>query len=273
MRVYQPFLALLLSVALGTTANCGVRKPKGPITPVPVKLGQRQTGVASWYGHPYHGRITSNGEVYDMELMTAAHPNWAFDTWVKVTNLQNGNDVTVRINDRGPFIKNRIIDLSRAAARQIGMLAPGTARVRVEVVQGRPANQPKPPRPERQPKQPSTPVTTAPVDRSAEIRRRLRRQAAGACPSGPYWAVQIGAFEEEINAERMLGKARERYGAALQLEVMSEGRRLYRVVLGPAESANGAQRLAALVQEEGAAAFARQVGGAEAGGCTASLSD
>jgi rare lipoprotein A len=93
-----------------------------------------ETGRASWYGHPYHGRAAANGEIYDMEKMTAAHRTLPFDTWVRVLNLANDKAVEVRITDRGPFVDGRIIDLSHAAAREIGLIGPGTAEVRVEVV-------------------------------------------------------------------------------------------------------------------------------------------
>jgi rare lipoprotein A len=97
--------------------------------------GWIETGVASWYGEPFHGRRTASGETYDMESMTAAHQTLPFGTVVRVENRDNGRTVEVRINDRGPFVGRRILDLSRAAARRLGMLGPGTARVRVTVVQ------------------------------------------------------------------------------------------------------------------------------------------
>jgi rare lipoprotein A len=96
--------------------------------------GWSETGVASWYGDPFHGRQTASGEVYDMEEMTAAHRTLAFGTVVHVQNRDNGRSTEVRINDRGPFVHGRIIDLSRAAARALDMLGPGTARVRITVV-------------------------------------------------------------------------------------------------------------------------------------------
>lgn len=95
-----------------------------------------EEGVASWYGVPFHGRRTSNGEVYDMREMTAAHRTLPFGAIVRVTNLRNGKQAEVRINDRGPFVANRVIDLSEAAARAIEMVGPGTALVRLEVVAG-----------------------------------------------------------------------------------------------------------------------------------------
>jgi len=100
----------------------------------PVSLGHTETGIASWYGDPYHGRKTASGEVYDMNGWTAAHRTLPFGTWVEVTNLNNAKRVSVRITDRGPFIDGRIIDLSRAAAKQIDMIGPGTARVHLKVV-------------------------------------------------------------------------------------------------------------------------------------------
>jgi len=101
----------------------------------PGSLRRVQEGVASFYGEDFHGRKTANGEMYDMHAMSAAHRALPFNTRVLVTNLDNGKKVEVRINDRGPFIKGRIIDLSYGAARKIGMVGPGTARVRLEVLE------------------------------------------------------------------------------------------------------------------------------------------
>ena len=99
------------------------RAPQGP-----------ETGIASWYGHPYHGRAAADGEIYDMEKMTAAHRTLPFGTWVRVTNLTNDKNVDVRIIDRGPFIDGRIIDLSHSAARAIDLIGPGVARVRIDII-------------------------------------------------------------------------------------------------------------------------------------------
>ncbi len=93
-----------------------------------------ETGLASWYGHPYDGRQASDGEIYDMEKMTAAHRTLSFNTWLRVENVANGKTVDVRITDRGPFIGGRILDLSHAAARQIEMIGPGTAQVRLRLL-------------------------------------------------------------------------------------------------------------------------------------------
>jgi len=93
-----------------------------------------ETGVASWYGEPFHGRPTSSGEIYDMNDLTCAHPSLPFGTRLRVQNLDNGRTATVRINDRGPFAKERIVDVSKRAAEELGMIGPGTARVRITVL-------------------------------------------------------------------------------------------------------------------------------------------
>lgn len=99
--------------------------------------GFTEVGVASWYGPGFHGKTTANGERYNQNAMTAAHKLLPFNTDIRVTNLDNGRSTVVRINDRGPFVANRVIDLSRRAAEQIGMIGPGTARVRLEAVGGK----------------------------------------------------------------------------------------------------------------------------------------
>lgn len=96
--------------------------------------GWSETGVASWYGPGFHGKLTASGERYDMEALTAAHRQLAFGTRLRVRNLDNGRTVDVRVNDRGPFARGRVIDLSRAAARTLGMLGPGTAPVELVVL-------------------------------------------------------------------------------------------------------------------------------------------
>jgi rare lipoprotein A len=106
--------------------------PVGATTSPAAPIVQGEEGIASWYGHPYHGRRAASGEIYNMYDMTAAHRTLPFGTQVKVHDLQNGRDVTVRINDRGPFVEGRIIDLSYAAAQAMGMN--GVANVRLEIL-------------------------------------------------------------------------------------------------------------------------------------------
>lgn len=100
-----------------------------------VKAGDSITGVASYYADKFHGRKTANGETFNMHDLTAAHKTLPFNTIVNVTNLKNNKTVKVRINDRGPFVKNRIIDLSLAAAKELDMLGTGTAEVRIDILE------------------------------------------------------------------------------------------------------------------------------------------
>lgn len=93
-----------------------------------------EEGIASWYGREFHGRRTASGEIYDMHALTAAHRTLPFGTLLEVYNLDNGRSVQVRVNDRGPFVKGRILDLSRAAAEELGMVTAGLARVRIAVL-------------------------------------------------------------------------------------------------------------------------------------------
>jgi rare lipoprotein A len=129
-------LVVLLLTAL-VLAGCAHKKQARRTPPAPVRptrLGDTETGLASWYGHPYHGRRAADGEIYDMETLVAAHRTLPFNTWVRVVNVANQKSVDVRIIDRGPFVDGRIIDLSHAAARQIELLGPGVGPVRLEVI-------------------------------------------------------------------------------------------------------------------------------------------
>jgi rare lipoprotein A len=132
----RPFYAgaVLLTASLALAAGCARRKSPRAAIPKPVSIGWTETGVASWYGVPYDGRRAASGEIFDMRKLTAAHPTLPFDTWVEVSNLQNGKTVNVRINDRGPFVGGRIIDLSFAAAGEIDMVRAGISRVRLKVI-------------------------------------------------------------------------------------------------------------------------------------------
>ncbi len=98
------------------------------------RKGRPQVGMASWYGEEFHGRLTASGEIFDMHKLTAAHRELPLGTRVRVTNLKNRKRVVVKVNDRGPFVQGRIIDLSYGAAKKIGMLADGVVKVRIEVV-------------------------------------------------------------------------------------------------------------------------------------------
>jgi rare lipoprotein A len=134
----RPFhaAAAILAASLAVTAGCGRRVTAHvPVAPPPAApLGWTETGLASWYGIPYDGRRTSSGEIFDMHALTAAHRTLPFNTWLEVTDLQSGKHVNVRINDRGPFVGGRIIDLSMGAADQLGMVRAGLAKVRLKVI-------------------------------------------------------------------------------------------------------------------------------------------
>jgi rare lipoprotein A len=125
-------LLALAAAALACSGNPDPKRYAFPPTESPAP-GTTVEGVASWYGPGYHGKRTSSGERFDQDALTAAHYNWAFGTRVKVTLLSTGRDVVVRVNDRMPGRK-RVIDLSRGAARRIGLIGPGTGRVRLEVL-------------------------------------------------------------------------------------------------------------------------------------------
>jgi len=156
----------------------------------PAPSGYTEEGNASWYGVPFHGRRASNGEIYDMYKLTAAHRTLPFETMVRVTNVNNGKSTVVRITDRGPFVDNRIIDLSFAAAREVESVGPGVVPVRVEVV------------------------------------------SPGVDPTSGFFTVQVGAFRERTNAERLRDRLSATYSPIfIQLYDSPDGV-LYRVRVG-----------------------------------------
>jgi len=155
----------------------------------PAPSGYTEEGEASWYGVPFHGRRASNGEIYDMYKLTAAHRTLPFETMVRVTNLNNGKSTVVRITDRGPFVNNRIIDLSLAAAREVESVGPGVVPARVEVLGG--------------------------VDTTAG-----------------FFTVQVGAFRERANAERLRDSLNASYSPIFIQQYDSPDGVFYRVRVG-----------------------------------------
>ena len=133
VRVLASLLLVVVSIQACTLVG-GPPGPPSPAAPGASPAAWTPTGVASWYGEPFHGRTTASGETYDMNDLTCAHRTLPFGTRLHVRNLENGRTVVVRVNDRGPFVKDRIVDLSRRAARELGMIGPGTARVRITVL-------------------------------------------------------------------------------------------------------------------------------------------
>jgi rare lipoprotein A len=205
----RPRAAVAVLVLLLVFASCGKKRPRlSKLPPVPqVSIGATEEGVASWYGHPYHGRPTSSGEIYDMEKMTAAHRTLPLGTRVIVENVSNGRQVEVRINDRGPFAGNRILDLSHAAARQIEMIGPGTARVRIRVT-GLPDAV-----------RPGFFTVQVGAFQSRENAERLRERLAGEYgsafiqnfndPRGIFYRVRVGRAGAEDDAAALAEKLRQ----------------------------------------------------------------
>jgi len=193
---------LLAGLALGTGCRSAQTVP-GAEQVRERSSGHVQRGVASWYGPKFHGRRTANGEIYDMHGLTAAHRTLPFGTWVRVTHLGNGRSVDLRINDRGPFVKGRTIDLSYAAAQQLDMVGTGTAQVEIRVLDG-----PLPQEPVVAARQRFTVQIGAFEER--ERARRLRAEAARAYPDatvrsdGVWHRVQVGSFATRDAAERLL---------------------------------------------------------------------
>jgi len=188
-------------VAVALASACGLeREPSPP----PIKNGV-QLGVASWYGPGFHGNRTANGEIYDQNELTAAHPSLPLGTHAMVTNLKNGRAVEVRINDRGPFVGGRAIDLSYAAARTIGMIGPGTARVRIDVL-----------------------ATRAEQPRIASI----LGPAPGDLPTASY-VVQVAALGDGDRAEHLRRVLALRFPDTFVSELTATDGHYYRVRIGP----------------------------------------
>jgi rare lipoprotein A len=236
----RPIHAGFALLALALTFIAGCSHHAAHVTPplAPARLGSTETGVASWYGFPYHGRRAASGEVYDMQQLTAAHRTLPFQTWVEVTNLSNGKQVDVRINDRGPFAKGRILDLSQAAARDIDMLRAGTARVRLKVIAPPPATQPIAPSAE--------PVASSPAASPPAIG-----------PPTNCFVVQAGAFSDHDRAEALRATLEDRF---MQARVVSSGGSaaaptLWRVIVGREMTREQATELAVRVRLETGAAL------------------
>lgn len=172
--------------------------------PIPSAKGFVEEGTASWYGKKFHGRKTSNGEIYDMYAMTAAHKTLPMNVHLKVTSLVNGRSTVVRVNDRGPFVKNRIIDLSYSAAEELGVVGPGTAPVRIEALGYRDASQSG-----------STP----------------QYHQLDNYDVGPFM-VQVGAFTVKENAYLLAEKLKNQYGRSNVAEGWVNGQKFYRVRVG-----------------------------------------
>ena len=187
-------------------------------TVMPTSSGYKERGVASWYGTKFHGNLTSSREPYDMYEMTAAHKTLPLPTYVRVRNLSNGRSVIVKVNDRGPFVHNRIIDLSYAAAMKLDMVTSGTGLVEVEAIS---FDDPPGDRPVRK----TTPLQPEPAAPAVPSARRIDEDRI---------FVQVGAFGSRDNAERQLAALKgASIHAAFVVEDTSVSPALYRVRIGP----------------------------------------
>jgi rare lipoprotein A len=189
-------------------------------------VGYWERGVASWYGPGFHKVRTSTGEPYDMYGMTAAHKTLPLPAYVRVTNLQNRRSIIVRVNDRGPFVGNRIIDLSYTAAAKLDMLRNGTALVEVRALD-----------PAAVSLAAAAPTTEAPV---------------ATPPSGAPLFIQAGAFSDPVNAQRLADRLRGgSYGTVFVRDDQIAGRRMYRVRIGPVPDVAHFDRVVAALEKAG----------------------
>jgi len=222
---------VLLLVCLVAATGCGTKKTPAAHQDAPrtkqkasqkpyTVMGQRyepisnhegfvQKGVASWYGKDFHGKATSNGEKYDMHSMTAAHKTLPLGVFVKVHNTDNGRDAIVRVNDRGPFVKGRIIDLSYAAAKKLGVDIVGTAPVRIEALGYR-------------------------------MNGSDTYKAAANYDAGNY-TVQIGSFKDQKNAYRLTDEMKKMFGFSEVHATVVNGETFYRVYAGKYTSLHTAE--------------------------------
>jgi rare lipoprotein A len=222
-------------------------------------FGYVERGVASWYGPGFHKVRTSTGEPYDMYGMTAAHKTLPLPAFVRVTNLQNGRSVVVRVNDRGPFVGNRIIDLSYTAASKLDMLRNGTAMVEVRSIGpasgGAPLAAPLT----------ATPLTATPLSAAAEAPPPGSAESAPPPEAAPGSSagvstvpvphslfIQAGAFSDQKNAERLVEKLRGGgYGKIFVRDNEIAGRRMYRVRIGPVPDVAEFDRVVAALERVG----------------------
>jgi rare lipoprotein A len=215
-----PFLFL---TACSSKAPVKTETMPFPITPEAgsqqkLEPGFYQQGIASWYGHPFHGCATASGEIYDMHALTAAHKELPLGSKVLVTNLENNRQIEVLINDRGPFIKNRIIDLSLTGARRLDMEKNGTAMVRLD-------------------------ITELP-------------ESISDSPANPF-AIQFGAFNSHTQALAFKKKLAQRNNKVFIDKIIRDGEPLYRVRLGWFPSKSAARNEARRLGQKGAHVFRR----------------
>jgi len=215
--------------------------------PIQSATAYDETGVASWYGRDFHGKKTANGERYDMHALSAAHKTLPLPTLVRVTNLGNGRSVVVRVNDRGPFVKSRLIDLSYAAARQLGYTDQGTARVRVQTL-----DQPVPTQALATPIAEPTvkPIAKPAPHKASAALIPVAWAGDSASPSGAIF-VQLGAFSSRINAVELRDRLSASFTDVLIQPRQIASQMLYRVRIGPFEDMQKIEHTVQQLQQGG----------------------
>jgi rare lipoprotein A len=211
--------------------------------------GYRERGVASWYGRPFHGRPTSSGEMYDMHEMTAAHTTLPLPTWVEVTNLSNGKRIVVKVNDRGPFVADRVIDLSYAAANALDIVRSGTARVEIHAVAEPAATAPR----SSSRAESARPITPAPAPATqVSVAPAAVPSARSIAPSERLFA-EAGRFRTRTDAVAVVDGLKAQ-GLVNAFVVTEDGRRksVHRVRVGPLLDEAEVERMSDRLRELGA---------------------
>lgn len=231
------FFVVLILLIVGACAKKAPPPPDRPKGyPKPYKVGKnwyqpiphardfRQQGKASWYGKKFHGRKTSSGETYDMYAMTAAHKTLPFNTQVRIRNLDNGKMTEVRINDRGPFVRGRIIDLTYSAAKKIGMIGPGTARVEIFALG----------------------TATEEISGGKKVKTYVQQDYY----SGNF-TFQVGAFKDKNNADRLKRELDKKYKFAHVVPFQYDDETFYRVRVGRCSTLDQASEYEAILIQDG----------------------
>ena len=210
----------------------------------------RERGIASWYGRKFHGQKTSIGETYDMYAMTAAHPTLPLPSYARVTNVATGKSVVVRVNDRGPFLHGRIIDLSYAAAHRIGIAQNGSGEVEVQsILPGTLAQSPQASRPALA-EVAAAPAITAPLAPPAAV--QVAEPSPDSPPVAPVtggYSVQLGAFASFANAQSFLAHAQNQLAQATVEAKIRQAGGLYRVYIGPYTARDEAERVGERIKQ------------------------
>jgi len=234
---YCSLPAILLCLLIFAFSGCASRSPQPaakPGQPKPYRVGKtwyypvsdasnfRQKGKASWYGKKFHGKKTSSGEIYNMHAMTAAHKTLPLGTYVRVHNLNNGKSIEVRINDRGPFVRGRIIDLSYTGATKLDIVGPGTAPVEIVAL--------------------------------GKAKKTNSGTSSGYVPVDYYsgnFTFQVGAFSQKENAVRLKQKLEKKY-MNVHIVPYDDGKRImYRVRVGKASSLKQAEEYETILIQQG----------------------